>query len=82
MAELLDRDRSPEDTDLERIVLRGPRIKHLRDLFVIESGAPVAITNSLCVSACEYRGGVNTRRGYLARLSLLGRGSAVRRLRR
>ena len=30
---------SPEDTDLERIYLAGPRIKHLRDLFVIESGA-------------------------------------------
>lgn len=30
---------SPEDTELERISLGGPRIKHLRDLFVIESGA-------------------------------------------
>ncbi len=37
---LLDRKSgSPEDTDLERVSLGGPRIKHLRNLFVIESGA-------------------------------------------
>ncbi len=30
---------SPEDTDLERVSFGGPRIKHLRNLFVIESGA-------------------------------------------
>ncbi len=33
------RSGSPEDTDLERISPGGPRIKHLCDLFVIESGA-------------------------------------------
>ena len=30
---------SPEDTDLERISLGGPRIEELRELFVIECGA-------------------------------------------
>jgi hypothetical protein len=30
---------SPEDTERERLCLGGPRIKHLRDLFVNESGA-------------------------------------------
>jgi len=39
---------SPEDTDLERISLQGPRIKDLRDLFVIESGASRVHELSLC----------------------------------
>jgi hypothetical protein len=47
---------SPEDTDLERISLRGPRIKHLRDLFVIESGAQTRSRTLFVLSACEYRG--------------------------
>ena len=40
---------SPEDTDLERISLRGPRIKDLGQVVRDHEWCPVAITNSLCV---------------------------------
>src|ERR1700682_1494762 len=46
---------SPLDTDLERNSLRGPRIKHLRDLFVIESGARSRSRTLSVLTACEYR---------------------------
>ena len=54
------RSGSPEDTDLERISLAGPRIKDLRNSFVIESGAQLAITNSLCVNRVRVSAGINT----------------------
>jgi len=47
---------SPEDTDLERISLPGPRIKDLRRLFVIESGARSRSRTLSVLTACEYRG--------------------------
>src|ERR1700682_1338547 len=46
---------SPLDTDLERISLACPRIKHLRDLFVIESGARSRSRTLSVLTACEYR---------------------------
>src|SRR6266478_3485399 len=49
------RSGSPEDTDLERISLRSPRIKYLRDLFVIESGAQTQLRTLSVLTACEYR---------------------------
>ena len=48
---------SPEDTDLDRTSLGGPRIKHLRELFVIEGGARSRSRTLFVLSACEYRGG-------------------------
>jgi len=56
------RNGSPEDTDLERISLRGPRIKDLRDLFVIESGARSRSRTLSVLSVCEYRGGLTQQR--------------------
>lgn len=53
---------SPEDTDLERISLGGPRIKHLRDLFVIESGAQTRSRTLSVLTACEYRGRLTQQR--------------------
>ena len=49
------RNGSKEDTDLERISLQDPRIKHLRDLFVIESRAQSRSRTLLVLTACEYR---------------------------
>jgi len=49
-AQLNQRSGSPEDTDLERFLSVVRESSTLRDLFVIESGGPVAITNSLCVN--------------------------------
>ena len=49
------RNGSPEDTDLERISLVGPRINQLRDLFVIESGAQTPLRTLCVLTACEYR---------------------------
>ncbi len=51
---------APEDTDLERISLGGPRIRYLRDLFVIDSGARSRITNSLCVKRVRVSERLNT----------------------
>src|SRR5882762_2360901 len=56
------RSGSPEDTDLERISLAGPRIRYLRDLFVIESGAQSRLRTLSVLSACEYRGGLTQQR--------------------
>jgi hypothetical protein len=50
------RSGSPEDTDLERNSLAGPRIKDLRESFVIESGARTRSRTLSMLSACEYRG--------------------------
>ena len=49
---------SPEDADLERISLAGPRIKDLRDLFVIGSGAQTRLRTLSVLTACGYRGGL------------------------
>src|SRR6266853_6356315 len=46
---------SPEDTELERNSLQGPRIEDLRDLFVIESGARTRLRTLCVLTACEYR---------------------------
>jgi len=46
---------SPEDTELERNSLQGPRIEDLRDLFVIESGARLRSRTLFVLTACEYR---------------------------
>jgi len=56
------RNGSPEDTDLERISLRGPRIKDLRDLFMIESSARSRSRTLSVLSVCEYRGGLTHQR--------------------
>jgi hypothetical protein len=57
---------SPEDTDLERISLGGPRIKHLRDLFVIESGAQSGSRTLSVLTTCEYRGCLTQQRVWLS----------------
>jgi hypothetical protein len=59
---LTKRSGSPEDTDLERNSLQGPRIKHLRDLFVIESGAQTRLRTLSVLTACEYRSGLTQQR--------------------
>src|SRR4051812_49355136 len=46
---------SAEDTDLEQISLGGPRIKHLRALFVIESGVQTRSRTLSVLTASEYR---------------------------
>src|SRR5258705_8431361 len=56
------RSGSPEDTDLERISPGGPRIKHLCDLFVIESGAGRGY--ELVNTAFRPRGGLETASRY------------------
>jgi hypothetical protein len=68
---------SPEDTDLEGISLRGPRIKHLRALFVLESGARSRSRTVKCVRVSEL---VNTGESLLAMLSVFPRAPAVRAL--
>jgi hypothetical protein len=62
---LTERSGSPEDTDLERFSLGGPRIKHLRDLFVIESGARSRSRTLSALTACEYHGCLTQQRLWL-----------------
>ncbi len=54
------RNGSPEDTDLERNSLGGPRIKHLRELFVFQSGARSRSRTLCCVKRVRVSQLVNT----------------------
>ena len=53
---------SPKDTNLERFALVGPRIKDLRDLFVIESGARSRSRTLFVLIACEVSALLDTAR--------------------
>jgi len=59
---LHERSGSPEDTELERISLPGPRIKDLRDLFVNEGGARSRSRTLSVLTVCEYRSWLTRRR--------------------
>jgi len=56
----LEENGSPEDTDLERISLAGPRIRYLDAVVRDREWCPVAITNSLCVNRVRVSRWVNT----------------------
>src|SRR2546426_2306428 len=71
-ARTLRRD-GPLDTDLERISLGGPRIKDLRDLFVIESGAQSRLRTLSVLIAYEYRGWLTQERIGPSQLFLVSR---------
>ena len=68
---------SPLDTDLERISLGSPRIKDLRDLFVIESGARSRSRTLSVLTACEYRGCLTQQRVWLPSPRVFWRAPAV-----
>ena len=57
---LTEKSGSPLDTDLERISLRGPRIKDLGAVVRDREWCPDAITNSPCVNRVRVSSAVNT----------------------